>query len=119
MKQIRRSVFETNSSSTHSITMCMKSEYDRWEAGEFYWRRWDCEFVPVKKADKEVLDGIGVSDETYSKDEIDKIRRSDYGFYTYDEFWDGGYIEYEDYCESFLTPGGEKVVAFGYYGQDY
>ena len=29
-KQIRRGVFETNSSSCHSITMCMESDYDRW-----------------------------------------------------------------------------------------
>lgn len=33
-RQIRRGVFETNSSSTHSITMCMKSDYDRWSNGE-------------------------------------------------------------------------------------
>ena len=118
MKQIRRSVFETNSSSTHSITMCMESEYDRWEAGEFYWSRWDCKLVPVKTADKKILNNIRASGEIYSKDEIDNIRRNDYGFYTYDEFCNG-YIRYEGYCETFLTPGGEKVVAFGYYGQDY
>ena len=28
-KQIRRGVFETNSSSVHSLTMCMESDYDR------------------------------------------------------------------------------------------
>ena len=36
MIQIRQGVFETNSSSTHSITMCMKSEFDMWERGEVY-----------------------------------------------------------------------------------
>lgn len=35
-KQIRCGVFETNSSSCHSITMCMKSDYDRWEKDELY-----------------------------------------------------------------------------------
>ena len=29
-RQIRRGVFETNSSSVHSLTMCMKSDYSRW-----------------------------------------------------------------------------------------
>ena len=32
--QIRRSIFETNSSSTHSITMVSGSEYDKWKNGE-------------------------------------------------------------------------------------
>ena len=30
-RQIRRGVFETNSSSTHSITMCSNKEYEKWE----------------------------------------------------------------------------------------
>ena len=36
MKVIRRGVFETNSSSTHSITMCSKEDYDKWESGDVY-----------------------------------------------------------------------------------
>lgn len=28
-RQIRRGVYETNSSSCHSLTMCMESDYDR------------------------------------------------------------------------------------------
>ena len=37
MKIIRNGVFETNSSSTHSITMCMKSDYEKWKNGELYY----------------------------------------------------------------------------------
>ena len=33
-RQIRRGVYETNSSSTHSISMCTESEYDAWENGD-------------------------------------------------------------------------------------
>ena len=33
-RQIRKNVFETNSSSTHTLTMCLKSDYDKWENGE-------------------------------------------------------------------------------------
>lgn len=36
MRLIRRGTFETNSSSTHSITMCSKSDFDRWKNGELY-----------------------------------------------------------------------------------
>lgn len=39
-KQIRRGVFETNSSSTHSITMCSEKEYDEFEKGNMYIERW-------------------------------------------------------------------------------
>ena len=33
-RQIRKGVFETNSSSTHSLVMCLKSDFDRWNNGE-------------------------------------------------------------------------------------
>ena len=35
-KQIRRGTFETNSSSTHAIVMCMESDYDRWQECNLY-----------------------------------------------------------------------------------
>ena len=36
MIKIRYGVFETNSSSTHSLTMMMKSDYERWEKEGLY-----------------------------------------------------------------------------------
>ena len=36
MRLIRRGAFETNSSSTHSITMCKESDFDKWKNGELY-----------------------------------------------------------------------------------
>jgi hypothetical protein len=36
MIQIRHNVFETNSSSTHSITMCLKSDYTEWKKDKLY-----------------------------------------------------------------------------------
>lgn len=35
-KQIRRYVFETNSSSVHSLTMCSGEEFKKWKNGEVY-----------------------------------------------------------------------------------
>lgn len=37
MKIIRQGAFETNSSSTHSLTICSSEEYTKWENGELYW----------------------------------------------------------------------------------
>ena len=34
MIQVRQSVFETNSSSTYSITMCTKNEFNEWVDGK-------------------------------------------------------------------------------------
>ena len=34
--QIRRNVFETNSSSVHSITMCSKDDFEKWKNSDYY-----------------------------------------------------------------------------------
>lgn len=36
MIRVRQNTFETNSSSTHSITMCMESDYMKWKNGELF-----------------------------------------------------------------------------------
>ena len=66
MEIIRNRVFETNSSSTHSITMCMKSDYDKWKDGKLYF--WECasKFVTKEERDeilrKYILEGkLGVN----------------------------------------------------------
>lgn len=96
MRQVRRGVFETNSSSVHSITMCMKSDYDKWVNGELYWNRWSDGFV--------------------SKETVDK---ADYtgSYYSYERYCDE--IEFEEFYDEITTPNGETVIAFGYYGNDY
>ena len=96
MKLVRRGTFETNSSSTHSITMCTESDYDKWKNGEMYWNRWDCKLVPKEDIKPEDLEEDG-----------EKL------YYTYEEFNDYDYIEYETFESKY-----NGVVAFGYYGTD-
>lgn len=54
------------------------------------------------------------------KEEIATYMEEDFDYYelpiTYGE-WDE-YFEYEKYEDSYTTPNGETVVAFGYYGMD-
>lgn len=99
---IRRGMFETNSSSVHSITMCSDDEYSKWKNGEAYFDRYAHKFV-----DK--------------SEEIEKEREEE-GTYTqyltYDEFDDWDYIEFETFDEEYTTSSGETVHAFGYYGHD-
>lgn len=99
-KQIRRRVFETNSSSVHSLTMCMESEFNKWVAGELVWSRWEDELVPIT-------------------DEIKKsIEEDEREYLTYEQFNDYDYIDYETFEYSYTTPNGETVKSFGYYGHD-
>lgn len=128
-KQIRRGVYETNSSSCHSITMCTEADYYRWENGElllcmgwgfgypkdnkpgenhFYTRDEAIAFEKTSRFNSDV--------DWNNKHDVDIILR-DNGFLTYDYFWNV-YCEecYEGYEETMVTPSGDSIVAFGYYG---
>lgn len=97
-RQIRRGVFETNSSSTHSLTMCTESDFEKWLNGELVWSRWDDELVPITSKVRESMDN------------------NEREYLTYDQFNDWDYLDYETFEQRFETPNNERVVAFGYYG---
>ena len=119
-RQIRSSVFETNSSSTHSLTMMMKSDYKRWQTEELYLydgSGWGWEFS------KPVVNQLYTRDEAiefvkknkYYKDvdEIDDDALRGYDFIPWD---DEGNEYLESFYKEFTTPSGETIVAFGEYG---
>ena len=121
MKTIRIGTFETNSSSTHSITMCMESDYEKWKNGEMYWHRWNDELVSKEEVEEEFLKentGVSKEDPDFKNKLEEYLNDDDKTYYTYEEFNDYDYIEYETYEDSLKTPNGETVVAFGYYGND-
>jgi len=93
--QIRRGLFETNSSSVHSITMCDESDFDRFKKGELVFDRYNERLV--RGEEEEEYDGQ---------------------FLTYEDLFDGYDFEYETYIDRFTTKKGDKVVAFGYFGHD-
>ena len=99
-RQVRRGVFETNSSSVHSITMCTKSDYEKWENGELVFNKWSEELVPITDEIKKSMD---------AKERI---------YLTYEQFGDWEYLEYETFKDRMVTPGGEEVIVFGYHGYD-
>ena len=128
-KQVRRGVFETNSSSTHSLTMCLKSDYDKWLKGEsvlytgygfgyslkkpikntFYTMEEAIDFIQFDRyaSDLDLNDIDAVKE--YMKDDGDWMTIEDYE----------RYCEYfEEFEETITTPNGDQVVAFGYYGHD-
>lgn len=112
MLQVRKSVFETNSSSVHSLTMCSNSEYERWEKGEllFYWS----DFVPVEEAVKQVEEYRKKYEPENVGKPIDNEVLKDHEFYRHDDFWNDKEECYETFYDEY-----EGVVAFGYYGSGY
>lgn len=127
-RQIRKGVFETNSSSTHSLTMCLKSDYDRWISGEvMLYTGWGYGY-PKDNCPKE--------NHFYTKEQVIEFEKSGYNppsdnmdwnsketedylrereWRTYGNY-DNDYLEWFE--DTFTTPSGETVVAFGQYGYD-
>ena len=120
MIQIRNSIFETNSSSVHSLTMCTADEYERWCNGELYYTpyRRDKKFFTHEEAE-ELIREIR---RKYCPNLIDDpITNED--FINNDLYLIKHYLEtyaryFETFEKSYTTPGGEKIIAFGYFGDD-
>lgn len=93
MISVRRNVFETNSSSTHSLCICTEEEYEKFKNGSMMYNDYSEELQFV--SDKEL--------------EEDKYR-----YKSYEDM--GEWLEF--YEEHFTTPSGDKMVAFGEFGFD-
>lgn len=118
-KQIRRGVFETNSSSTHSLTMMMKSDYERWQNENLYLYNggygWDFN-KPVTNAlytREEAIEFVKNSRYYDPVDEISDEYLKEFDFISWD---DEGNEYLESFYKEFTTPSGETIVAFGEYG---
>ena len=115
-RQIRRGVFETNSSSVHSLTMCSREEYKKWEKGEVLFWKWENKFYTREEVIRELKTKSWISNVNWEdEDEVSDIF-SDEGIETCDEFFNNEW--YETFEQRYTTPSGDEVVAFGYYGHD-
>ena len=126
MIQIRQGVFETNSSSTHSITIAPESDFNRWKNGDVYlndgW--WSSSNDPNKDktflTKDEAINLLG-SYEYYKRNEdlndmndkeLNDVFR-DWDIYTFENYWDD-YLE--DYETHYTTEHGDNIIVFGQYG---
>ena len=85
-------MFETNSSSVHSLCICTEEEFDAWKKSEIYYDYWNDKFT---------------------KNSVNKWNEDNQ---TYEGFFEESWLE--TYEEHFTTPSGDKMVAFGRYGRD-
>ena len=132
-KQVRLGVFETNSSSTHSLVICDKETFDKWKNGELLFDKWDEEFIEkyqLTNKDKEEA-------KEYYNDNKDKFWKDwkDLGDEEKDEWYtkfayennliDEDLVSYDDYGkdleyfqQNYTTKSGDEIVVFGEYGYD-
>lgn len=132
--QIRQGVFETNSSSTHSITMCESSSFKKWKDGELYInldkeddeqflltdvaKKWNKDFI-LNNPDK-ITWFTKENYEDYETDELGYVIDYEYARYCYISYdqWCNMFNCYEIYSNDYETKSGDKITAFGYYGHD-
>lgn len=126
MINIRTGVFETNSSSTHSLILCMKDEYNDWKNGKLFLNQsYRKEFREAKKfITKENVIKLLKDTEKYKDVDFDSMSEAaleqvfrNENIYTVESFdEENEYLEwFEEMC---TTPAGEDVVAFGVFGYD-
>lgn len=138
-RQIRYGTFETNSSSTHSLAICTEAEFDAWKNGELLFDSWNGKFVKEASRIELTEEEKAEVEKEYNKNRrnnkymmtwnmlSDKDKQDLYDEYiaenydeaeeyTYDRYMYDGYLD--SYWETFTTPSGDKMVAFGRYGRD-
>lgn len=135
MLQVRQGVFETNSSSTHSITIVPQSDFDKWKNGEVYlndgW--WSDEINDPNKNKTfltvdEAVNLVKAWNDVYGDDDDDAVDYDSMGIlekeekikvyeiYTFEDYFSKSWLE--NYKEHYTTEHGDDIVAFGYYGYD-
>ena len=134
MEQIRKRIFETNISSTHSLTMCSEASYDKWKNGETLINKYDGYFTTKEEiieqakkrkqeyeAKKEAGENLWHWAEKYieatTDEELFELEKED-DYATWDEYWDWAEESYSTFEEEYEIEDGKKVIAFGYYGYD-
>ena len=144
MKQIRKNVFETNSSSTHTLAICTEDEYKEWQDGKLLFNKWNETFVKnsinITKQDKvEAEERYNTYKGKYYKDwsELTETERDEYTYnyiaqqrrqeknlsfeedgLTYQEFMQNCNNDgLETETSHYTSPSGDKLVitcAYGY-----
>lgn len=98
-RTIRFGVFETNSSSVHTMTIVTEEQFNKWVDGKALYDRWEEELI---------FEG----DEDFNPDDED--------LYTYKSFseYENDYSTIETFEKHITLEDGRKIVAFGFVGYD-
>lgn len=113
MKTIRKGVFETNSSSTHSICICTDEELEAWKNNEIFWDGYNNEFIPKEDVLIDATRTEGETDEDLLEELLRNPRKFDVD--TYDSWRE----DYENDHNTYTTKSGETIHILCYYGYNY
>jgi hypothetical protein len=133
-RQVRRGVFETNSSSTHSLTMCSEEEFEAWKRGEVLFQEYGSEnFVSANKLSnndkRRAEEDYEENKDDFQKDWKDLSENAKQKYYTkyakenniidedaktYEQYMNEG--DLETFVQRYTSKNGDKIVAFGEYG---
>lgn len=114
----RIGMFESNSSSTHSMIIGMEDEFKKWEAGKLFWDKDTRSFCTKEEAIEYLKSRKWYKNYDFDNmDEEELMERFyDANFVSYDIFSDKDYLE-ADY-NTFTTPKGETICMICEYGYD-
>lgn len=135
-RQVRRGVFETNSSSTHSLTMCSEEEFEAWKRGEVLFQEYGKEnFISANKLsehDKKMAqEDYEANKDDFQKDWNDLSEDAKQKYYTkytkendlidedaktYEQYMNYG--DLKTFVQRYTSKSGDKIIAFGEYGYD-
>lgn len=132
---IRRNVWESNSSTSHTCVIMTEDEYNRWENEELYYYKdnvWLFDNLPEDKRPKtgclytqdEVISFYDLTEYKYKlfnyeeyDDPKDQFIKEMGDFIGFDSWINDEYLESD--CERYVTPNGEKIIVCCKYGNDY
>lgn len=119
--QIRQGVFETNSSSTHSLSMCLETEWRDFESGKIWMRSNGDGFIDPETAkeenEKTLAERKAICKKhgwSFDEDDYDYLMHQSYQMYM--DNLDRG--SYEQFVERRILSDGTSVIGFGYFGYD-
>lgn len=137
MIKIRNNTFETNSSSTHSMVIGLRSDIEKWMSGELWYDGEKDVFLTPDQAKEEMIKSLSEEDKVYfslsSIEEKESFLEENYPFssvesfesdlckefylFTYDAYCDW-YERLETDTTYYTTPGGEEIGIICSYGYD-
>lgn len=122
MRVVRKGVFETNSSSVHSLTIVPDDEkYEEFVKGKMFLSESEDKFFTKEEVISAITNkkwcNITRDEFEAMSDEEFENEAADYEYYSIDKY--NSMCEYyEQFLNKFITPSGDKMVVFGYSGND-
>lgn len=122
MINIRKCVFETNSSSTHSIVILTEEEDKKWSDGDILRYKWEDKFITKEEYAKkyEELKRQFAEDNNIPIEEVDDYELQneccDDIAYTLDDYDDA--MDLESDTTKYTTKSGEVLIIRCWYGYD-